>query len=80
MKTIHTNRYRRVINLIVAARKRAKLTQEDVGTRLGRSQSHVASIESGGRRLDIVELVDLCAIVKLDPVEVIKEVISTPES
>lgn len=80
MKTIHTNRYRRLITLLIEARDKAELTQGEVAKALGRSQSHVASIESGGRRLDIVELIDLCAVLKLDPVKVVKEILSVSES
>lgn len=80
MKTIHTNRYRRLVTLLIDARKRAGLTQGDVGKRLGRSQSHVASIENGGRRLDIVELIDFCAIIGVDPIDLMKEIIATSEA
>lgn len=38
------------------ARKDAGLTQEEVGRRLGRSQSFVTKAETGERRLDVVEL------------------------
>lgn len=79
MKTIHTNRYRRLVTLLIEARKEAELTQEEVADRLGRSQSHVASIESGGRRLDIIELIDLCAVLRIDPVKTVKEISAVQE-
>jgi transcriptional regulator with XRE-family HTH domain len=38
------------------ARRDAGLTQVDVAGRLGRSQSFVTKVETGERRLDVVEL------------------------
>ncbi|MDE3102490.1 MAG: helix-turn-helix transcriptional regulator [Chloroflexota bacterium] len=39
-----------------AARKRAGLTQVEAARRLGKPQSFVSKIESGERRVDVVEL------------------------
>lgn len=50
-----------------AARLRADLRQIDVAEMLGRPQSYVAKIESGERRIDLIETLRLCSVVGLDP-------------
>ena len=49
------------------ARVRAGLRQLDVALKLGKPQSYVAKVESGERRIDLIEALDLCQVVSLDP-------------
>lgn len=49
------------------ARVRAGLRQVDVALKLGKPQSYVAKVESGERRVDMIEVVDWCLLVGLDP-------------
>jgi len=55
-KTIYSEKYKKVLDLLRQARKEAGLTQTEVAEKLGRPQSFVAKCESGERRIDIVEL------------------------
>ena len=48
--------------------------QADVAGRLGRPQSFVSKYESGERRLDVVEFLEVCAAIQADPVQVIRQV------
>jgi transcriptional regulator with XRE-family HTH domain len=43
------------------------MTQEQVAARLGRPQSYVAKYETGDRRLDAVELLEVCEVLTLKP-------------
>lgn len=56
---------------LVDARKNAGLGQEDLAERLKCHQSLVARIESGERRIDVVELVVLARAIGFDPVEIL---------
>ena len=51
-KTIHSPQHQALRELLVAARRKAGLTQHEVAERLGRPQSFVAKVEGGERRLD----------------------------
>jgi len=64
-KTIHRNEYRVLLKLLKAHRVRASVTQTDVSTALERSQSFMSDIERGVRRLDLVELKDICGVLKI---------------
>lgn len=50
----------------------AGLRQIDVATALDRPQSYVAKIESGERRLDFIEVLDLCIVIRLDPATLVQ--------
>jgi transcriptional regulator with XRE-family HTH domain len=67
--------YKRLCRLLVDARKKAKLQQTDVAKRIGRPQSYVSKVESGERRLDVAEFIELAAAIDADPVAVLKKAI-----
>ena len=48
------------------------LRQQDVALALGRPQSYVAKIESGERKADFVEVLELCTAVGLNPKALLK--------
>jgi transcriptional regulator with XRE-family HTH domain len=58
--------------LLIAARKKAGLTQQDVADRLGRPQSFVAKYEGGERRLDVVEFLQVAAALGADPARMVR--------
>jgi len=56
-KTIRSSGHEALREAIIAARKAAGLTQAQLAERLRCHQSFVARVESGQRRIDVVELV-----------------------
>ena len=59
-KSIHTAKYRVLLDLLVQSRQAAKVTQEELARRLSLTQSSVSKVERGERRLDVAELHDWC--------------------
>ena len=71
-KSIHSPQHIKLRELLIAARKRAGLTQQDVADRLGRPQSFVAKYEGGERRLDMVEFLQIAAALGADPIRIVR--------
>jgi transcriptional regulator with XRE-family HTH domain len=71
-QTLQPPRHEALRAFIVEKRKKAGLSQSEVAAKLGRYQSSIANIESGQRRIDVVELLDLAAVIGFDPREAIK--------
>ena len=74
-KTIHSAEHQTLRELLIAARRKAGLTQHEVAERLGRPQSFVAKVEGGERRLDVIEFVDLVQALGADPVKLLRKLI-----
>jgi transcriptional regulator with XRE-family HTH domain len=71
-KSQHTREYRRLLQALREARVKAGLTQGQVARRLGTYASFASKVESGERRLDVVELAALCRLYKLDLVDFLR--------
>jgi transcriptional regulator with XRE-family HTH domain len=67
-------RYRAVISRLIAARKEAGLSQGALADRLVRHQQFVSRYETGERRLDIIEVVDIAAVLGIAPAALIEAV------
>ena len=67
-KTLRSRENDALIALLVKARQEAGITQRDLAHLLKRPRSFVSRIESGERRLDVVEFVAVAAALKIDPV------------
>jgi transcriptional regulator with XRE-family HTH domain len=67
-------RYRRLIAALVEARQSAGLSQLALATVLGRHQQFVSRYETGERRLDVVEFIDIARGLGCDPVGLIAAV------
>lgn len=77
-KTLRSPRQKRLIELLVTHRKAAGLSQAALAEALGRYQSVIAAIESGSRRVDVIELLDIADIVGFDVHELIDTLRATP--
>lgn len=79
-KTIRSEAQQALRDRLIQLRKDQGLSQQDLAKRLFCHQSMVARIESGERRIDVVELVVLCRALSIPPEEVVREIeLKTPK-
>lgn len=65
-KGTHDPRYRSLIASLAEARRSAGLSQTELANKLGQRQQFVSKYESGERRLDVIEFVDVARALELD--------------
>jgi transcriptional regulator with XRE-family HTH domain len=73
-KSMFSDAYGKMIDVIVAARRERKLTQAAVAFALGKPQSFIAKVENGERRLDIIEFCALAEAMNMEPGELFASV------
>jgi transcriptional regulator with XRE-family HTH domain len=61
-----------LIEILVAERKKAGITQVDLARQLGVSQTWVVRLESGGRRVDVIEFMALSELIGFNAAKVIQ--------
>jgi ribosome-binding protein aMBF1 (putative translation factor) len=66
-KTLRTRGHRNLIAVLIAARRKAGLTQRDLAARLKRPCSFVGRMEAGERRMDIIEFIEIARALEADP-------------
>ena len=74
MASVYSDEYQRVINALKKARKEKGITQAQLAKALGKPQSFIAKVESGERRLDVVEFVHLAKLVDADVQRIIASI------
>ncbi|HPC30942.1 MAG TPA: helix-turn-helix transcriptional regulator [Candidatus Paceibacterota bacterium] len=63
-KTIYSKEHRHIIEQLKKAREEANLSQEEVAKILGKTQSYISKIESGQRKIDVIQLKEFAKIYK----------------
>ncbi len=71
-KSLHSPDHAALCALLLAFRRKAGLTQQDVAIRLKRPQSFVAKIEGGERRLDVLEFIGFAQAIDTDPIKILR--------
>ena len=79
-KTIRSKGQVALCQALVDARIKAGLSQKELAVKLRHHQSFVARVESGERRIDVVELVVLARVIGFEPFEVLAIVEAATES
>lgn len=74
--SLHDPRYKRILEMMVSARKSAGLTQRDVAARLKQPPSYIGKLESLQRRLDVIEMIDVLDAIGVKPTKFIAEMIA----
>lgn len=71
-KTLRSSRHQLLQELLIKKRTAAGLTQEALARRLGRPQSFVSKYETGERRLDLVEFLEIAEAVGFDAIAFVR--------
>ena len=67
-KTLRSAEHTRFLALLIQARRKAGLTQQQLARKLGRPQSFVAKYENGERRIDLIEFASIARAMSAEPV------------
>jgi transcriptional regulator with XRE-family HTH domain len=71
-RTLSSARQKALATLLADRRKKARLTQTQVAAKLRRYQSFVATVESGQRRIDVIEFLAFAEAIGFDIGKAIK--------
>jgi len=72
-KTIYSDEYTILREMLRETRERLNLSQVELGKMLGKHQPFVARIESGQRRLDVVEFIHMMRIMGVSSLSFLKK-------
>lgn len=73
MKSTHSDEYQRVITALASARKDRGVLQTEIATRLDKPQSFISKVENRERRIDVAEFVQICGVIGVSPVAILKQ-------
>lgn len=74
--TFRSRGYRVLSEVLAQARAEAdEITQRALSERLKRPHTYIAKIESGERRLDVVEFIEVARALRVDPVKLFARLI-----
>ncbi|MCR9266003.1 MAG: helix-turn-helix transcriptional regulator [Alphaproteobacteria bacterium] len=66
-KSVFTDAYKTFLDVLIQARKDAGVTQAELAERLGKPQPWVSNIERGIRRVDVIEFIAICHVLRVQP-------------
>jgi transcriptional regulator with XRE-family HTH domain len=73
LKSVYTDEYGEFLQIMIAARKQAGLTQQQLAELLSKPQSYVSKYERGERRLDVIEFLNIVKLLELNPCYVLEK-------
>ncbi|MGN0929676.1 MAG: helix-turn-helix domain-containing protein [Alphaproteobacteria bacterium] len=74
-KSIYSSNYSCLINILVRKRKQYNISQINLAKSLGIPQPIISKIENRDRRLDVIEFVEICFALGVNPKSVFNELI-----
>jgi transcriptional regulator with XRE-family HTH domain len=72
-KTVTSPLQKKLAAMLVAQRKKAGLRQVDLAAKMGVYQSWVTHMESGQRRIDVIELIELGKAIGFDAADLVRK-------
>ena len=70
-RSLRTPGHLALMQVLVKARNEKTITQQELANRLSRPQSYIAKVETGERRLDVVEFIEWADALGITPAELI---------
>jgi len=67
VSSLHEESYRELVQYLIEIRRKAKITQIELGTALGKPQSYVSKVETRERRIDLIEFTAWVRAVGTEP-------------
>jgi transcriptional regulator with XRE-family HTH domain len=74
-KSVFSDAYAKFLRVLIDARKAAGVTQVELARALGRPQPFISYIETGERRVDVIEFCAIARALNVDPEELFAEVV-----
>jgi transcriptional regulator with XRE-family HTH domain len=71
-RSIYSPEHRHLVELLREHREKAGVRQAELAARLDRPQSFVSKYESGQRRLDLIEVRQICTALDIDVVNLVR--------
>jgi ribosome-binding protein aMBF1 (putative translation factor) len=75
MKSDLSEKHLQFQRLLIQAREKAGLSQQELADRLGRHQTYVSKCERGERRMDVLEFLEVMKAVGSNPIRLIKQLV-----
>ena len=79
VRSLRTPGHRALMQVLIETRKAKAITQQDLANRLSRPQSYIAKVETGERRLDVVEFIEWASGIDSSPAELISAIAATTD-
>lgn len=76
-KTIHTANYKKLLALLRQIRIDADLRQDDLAKLIHKDQTFISKYETGERRLDVLEVREICKALKIPFIEFVRRLEQT---
>ena len=74
LKSLRSPAHVRLLELLLAAREKAGLTQQQLADRLRKPQSFISKYEGGERRIDVIEFIAIAEALQMDASRAIREI------
>lgn len=75
-KTVFSGAHKHLVRTLKDARKRSGMKQEELAIKLGRDRTLISLIETGQRRVDVLEFYAIAKALGLNPTELFEELVA----
>jgi transcriptional regulator with XRE-family HTH domain len=74
-KSVFTGAHKHLVDVLIAARRKAGLTQTELAELVGKDQKFISLIERSQRRVDVIEFYVLANALGADPVKLYASIV-----